>query len=91
VKRWIHSVREKYLDAAPTKCVGLDCEFTIAKPVSQKDLPLQQSQRAAVLQLYLANEVFVFQIVHVNAVLEALRDSLRMSQSDSMTLLSAKT
>jgi hypothetical protein len=32
VERWIHHVNEKYLDAAPTKCVGLDCEFTVATP-----------------------------------------------------------
>jgi hypothetical protein len=32
VNRWIHRVKKKYLDAAPTKCVGLDCEFTVATP-----------------------------------------------------------
>ena len=28
VESWIRSVKELYLDAAPIKCVGLDCEFT---------------------------------------------------------------
>ena len=28
VEKWIRDVKSRYLDAAPTKCVGLDCEFT---------------------------------------------------------------
>jgi hypothetical protein len=76
VKRWIHRVKQKYLDSAPTKCVDMDCKFTITKPGSQKHLPLQQRQRAAVLQLCVAREVVIFQIVHVDAVLEALRGFL---------------
>jgi hypothetical protein len=38
VERCIHHVKEKYLDDAPIKCVVLDCEYTIAKPGSQKNL-----------------------------------------------------
>jgi hypothetical protein len=34
-------VKEKYLDAAPTKFVGVDYKFTISKPWTQKDLSLQ--------------------------------------------------
>ena len=70
-------MKEQYLDAAPTKCVGLDCEYTLAKPGSQKKLPLEERQRAAVLQLCVASEVLVFQIVHADAVPEALREFLR--------------
>jgi hypothetical protein len=29
VEKWIHAVKQRFLDAAPIKCVGLDCEFTI--------------------------------------------------------------
>jgi hypothetical protein len=32
VKGWILHVKEKYLDAAPTKFVGVDYKFTISKP-----------------------------------------------------------
>ena len=32
VERWIRDVRSRYLDAAPIKIVGLDCEFTDATP-----------------------------------------------------------
>ena len=32
VEKWILHVKKKYLDAAPTKCVGLDCEFTDVVP-----------------------------------------------------------
>ena len=30
VENWIRCVKEKFLDAAPVKCVGLDCEYTDA-------------------------------------------------------------
>jgi hypothetical protein len=72
VKRWIGRVKEKYLDTASTKCIGLDCEFTIVKPGSHKDLPLQRRHRTNVLQLRVASEVLVFQIVHMEAVPDAL-------------------
>ena len=32
VERWIRDVKRRYLDAAPMKIVGLDCEFTDAAP-----------------------------------------------------------
>jgi hypothetical protein len=52
VEKWIHAVKRRFLDAAPIKCVGLDCEFTThAVP-----------QRAAVLQLSVASEILIFQI-----------------------------
>jgi hypothetical protein len=35
-------VKKQYLKAAPTKCVGLDCKYTLAKPGSQKKLPLEE-------------------------------------------------
>jgi hypothetical protein len=28
VEMWLHTVKQRFLDAAPIKCVGLDCEFT---------------------------------------------------------------
>ncbi|CAM0905401.1 unnamed protein product [Alopecurus aequalis] len=28
VERWIRDLKKQFLDAAPIKCVGLDCEFT---------------------------------------------------------------
>jgi hypothetical protein len=28
VEKWIHAVKRRFLDDAPVKCVGLDCEFT---------------------------------------------------------------
>jgi hypothetical protein len=42
VEKWIRAVKRNFLDAAPIKCVGLDCEFTN---------PREGNQRAAVLQL----------------------------------------
>jgi hypothetical protein len=43
VEMWLHAVKQRFLDAAPIKCVGLNCEFT-----TPRDKP---HQRAAVLQL----------------------------------------
>jgi hypothetical protein len=28
VEKWIRTVKQRFLDAASIKCVGLDCEFT---------------------------------------------------------------
>ncbi|XP_051190332.1 uncharacterized protein [Lolium perenne] len=47
VEKWVHAVKRDYLDNAPIKCVGLDCEFTN---------PREGDQRAAILQLSLASE-----------------------------------
>jgi hypothetical protein len=50
VEKWIRTIKRRFLDAAPIKCVGLDCEFTThAVP-----------QRAAVLQLLVASEILIF-------------------------------
>ena len=32
MERWIRDVKRRYLDTAPMKIVGLDCEFTDAAP-----------------------------------------------------------
>jgi hypothetical protein len=48
VEKWIRAVKQRFLDAAPIKCVGLDCEFTS---------PHEDRQRAAVRQLSVASEV----------------------------------
>jgi hypothetical protein len=28
MEKWIRAVKQQFLDTAPIKCVGLDCEFT---------------------------------------------------------------
>jgi hypothetical protein len=39
-ERWIREVKEKFLDAAPIECVGLDYEFAdAAKNVRRDNLP----------------------------------------------------
>jgi ribonuclease D len=70
VEMWLHAVKQWFLDAAPIKCVGLDCEFT-----SPHEGRLHQ--RAAVLQLSVASEVLVFQICRADHVPQLLRDFLR--------------
>ena len=69
VEKWIRDVKPR-LDAAPTKCVGLDCEFTDYRDVGR------DKQRAAVLQLSVASEVLVFQICYANEVPQMLKDFL---------------
>jgi hypothetical protein len=50
VEKWIRMVKRRFLDDAPVKCVGLDCEFTTHV----------HPQRAAVLQLSVESEILVF-------------------------------
>jgi hypothetical protein len=52
---WIRAVKQWFLNAAPIKCVGLDCEFTSPREG-------RHHQRADVLQLSVASEVLVYQI-----------------------------
>jgi len=68
VERWIHDVKKEFLDAAPIKCVGLDCEFTD---------PREKNQRAAVLQLSVAWENLVFQICYADALPHSLKQFLQ--------------
>jgi ribonuclease D len=68
VEMWLHAVKQRFLDAVPIKCVGLDCEFT-----TPRDKP---HQCAVVLQLSVASEVLVFQICQADHVLQLLRDFL---------------
>jgi hypothetical protein len=63
VEKWIRTVKRRFLDAAPIKCVGLDYEFTT------HEVP----QRAAVLQLSVASEILIFQIRWANRVLIRLK------------------
>ena len=43
VEKWIRRVKEMFLDNAPVKCVGLDCEYTTApKKVNEKSLPPEE-------------------------------------------------
>jgi hypothetical protein len=67
VEKWIRAVKRWFLDAAPIKCVGLDCEFTT------HEVP----QRAAVLQLSVASEILIFQICKANGVPQLLKDFLK--------------
>jgi hypothetical protein len=67
VEKWIRSVKRRFLNAAPIKCVGLDCEFTT------HEVP----QLAAVLQLSVATEILIFQICHANRVPHQLKEFLK--------------
>ncbi|XP_051229708.1 uncharacterized protein [Lolium perenne] len=72
VEKWIRRVKRDFLDAATTNCVGLDCEFT--DPRKKK---AGEEQRAAVLQLSLASETLVFQMIHADIkVPQVLKDFL---------------
>jgi hypothetical protein len=55
VEMWLRTVKQRFLNAAPIKCVGLDYEFTSPREG-------RRHQRAAVLKLSVASEVLVFQI-----------------------------
>jgi hypothetical protein len=68
VEKGIRAVKQRFLDAAPIKCVGLDCEFTS---------PHEDRQRAAVLQLSVASEVLIFQICWANRVPQLLKEFLK--------------
>jgi hypothetical protein len=68
VEKWIRAVKQWFLDAAPIKCVGLDCEFTS---------PREDRQRAVVLQLSVASEVLIFQICWTNRVSQLLKEFLK--------------
>jgi ribonuclease D len=70
VEMWLHAVKQRFLDAAPIKCVGLDCKFT--SPHEGR-----RHQHAAVLQLSVASEVLVFQICRADHVPQLLKDFLR--------------
>jgi hypothetical protein len=70
VEKWIRAIKQRFLDAAPIKCVGLDCEFTSPR----KD---RRNQRAAVLQLSVASKVLVFQICWANRVPQLLKEFLK--------------
>jgi hypothetical protein len=66
VEKWIRAIKRRFLDAAPIKCVGLDCEFTT------HEVP----QCAAVLQLLVASEILIFQICWANRV-QLLKEFLK--------------
>lgn len=70
VERWIRDIKKQFLDAAPIKCVGLDCEFTDPREG-------RENQRAAVLQLSVASENLVFQICWADEVPQLLKEFLR--------------
>ena len=76
VERWIRHVKKEYLDAAPIKRVGLDSEFTDPLPGRQKNLALEDRQRAAVIQLSVATETLIFHICRADRVPKLLIDFL---------------
>jgi hypothetical protein len=67
VEKWICAIKRRFLDIAPIKCMGLDCEFTTHK------VP----QRAVILQLSVASEILIFQICHANRVPQLLKKFLK--------------
>jgi hypothetical protein len=70
VEMWIHADKQRFLDVAPIKYVGLDCEFTSPREG-------RRNQRGAVLQLSVASEDFVFQICRVDRVPQLLKEFLK--------------
>jgi hypothetical protein len=70
VEMWLRDVKQRFLDAAPIKCVGLDCEFT--SPREGK-----RHQHAVILQLSVVSEVLVFQICRADHVPQLLKDFLK--------------
>jgi ribonuclease D len=70
VEKWIRAIKQQFLDAAPFKCVGLDCEFTNPREG-------RQNQCVVVLQLSVAFEVSLFQICRVNGVPQLLKEFLK--------------
>jgi hypothetical protein len=70
VEKWIRAVKQQFLDAAPIKCVGLDCERTNPRKG-------RHNQHATVLQLSVASEVLVFQICRSNGVPKLLNEFLK--------------
>jgi ribonuclease D len=70
VEMWIRAVKQRFLNTASIKCVGLDCEFTSPREG-------RRNQRAAVLQLSVASEVLVFQICRANHVPQLPKDFLK--------------
>jgi hypothetical protein len=70
VDMWIHAVKQRFLDATPIKCVGLDCEFTIPREG-------RRNQSAAILQILVASEVLVFQICQADHVPQLLKEFLK--------------
>jgi hypothetical protein len=70
VEMWICAVKQRFLNAALIKCVGLDCEFT--SPYEGR-----RNQRAAVLQHSVVSKVLVFQICRADRVPQLLKEFLK--------------
>jgi hypothetical protein len=69
VEMWLHAIKQRFLNAAPIKCVGF-CEFTSPREG-------RRHQCAAVLQLSVASEVLVFQICRADHVPQLFKDFLK--------------
>jgi hypothetical protein len=69
VEKWIRAIKQRFLDAAPIKCVGLGCEFTTPHD--------KVNQRAAILQFLVASEVLIFEICWANRVPQLLKKFLK--------------
>jgi ribonuclease D len=70
VEIWICAVKQRFLDVALIKCVGLDYEFTSPREG-------RRDQRAAVLQFSVASEVLVFQLCQADHVPQLLKEFLK--------------
>jgi hypothetical protein len=70
VEKWIHAIKQQFLDAALIKCVGLYCEFT--NPREGK-----HNQYITILQLSVVSDVLVFQICRANGVSQLLKEFLK--------------
>jgi hypothetical protein len=70
VEMWLRGVKQRFLDAASIKCVGLDSKFTSPREG-------RHHQRAVVLRLSVAYEVLVFQICRADHVPQLLKDFLK--------------
>jgi hypothetical protein len=76
VEMSLHAIQQRFLNAAPIKCVGLDCEFTTPRD--------RLHQCAAVLQLSVVSEVLVFQICRADHVPQLLRDFQICNERDEL-------
>jgi hypothetical protein len=70
VERWIRDVKRDFLNGAPIKCVGLNCEFTDPREG-------RYNQHTAILQLSVVIGNLVFQIYWADKVPQLLKDFLQ--------------
>ncbi|XP_051230166.1 uncharacterized protein [Lolium perenne] len=85
MEKWIYRVSEDFLCDASAKIVGLDCEFTDkVKGIKQKLLPEDKRQRAAVLQLCVANDIILFSDISGNKGSMFVKEILELGEDLKM-------